>query len=58
MRGESVQVGYKIAAVVVILHADKFAEGTVIIAQMEIAGSAYSTKDHLLIFVFMFAHIY
>ncbi len=55
MSGERMQVCHEITAVIVVLHLDKLAEGTEIVAEMKIASGTYAAEHHFLfILVFLF----
>ena len=51
MSGERVEVGHEITAIVVVLHAHEFIEGTVIVAQMEVARGADAAEHYLFLAV-------
>ncbi len=58
MSGESVQVGDKEAAVIVILHSYEFAQGAVIVAQMQIAGGADAAKHTFFSILIFHSRVY
>ena len=46
MGGQGMEVRHKIAAIIVILHSDKFAQGSVIVAEMKISGRTDAAQHY------------
>ena len=51
MSGEGVEVGYEEATVIILLHSHEFAQRSVIVAEVEVAGGTDAAQHYLFLFV-------
>ena len=56
VRGEAVEVGYEEVAVVVVLNLHEFAQGAVVVSEMEVACGTDATEHYFFLCRFSFAH--